>query len=248
MKFGSRGGLLARMAAQGRWLVPDPAGLAAVDLTNPQTWNRYAYANNNPLGNVDPFGLSCKAVGGHQREAARLEGCNMPGLTGGGTDVSIDGGPAVSTYFTGSPIDVGSIPTYSWIYGYHPLPPNGVNLGVWTSMPDGSSRMYNLGDTGWYWGQVGNAFGLLSSGTSAGGASADVAVGFDIWHCAGCADTWRNASGAANTALVATGAVVAAPIAVSSAPSVAPYAAAALRTAPTLGFSLYLNPKTWDAV
>src|SRR5215469_4581903 len=28
-------------SAQGRWLVPDPAGMAVVDLTNPQTWNRY---------------------------------------------------------------------------------------------------------------------------------------------------------------------------------------------------------------
>jgi len=42
---------------QGRWLVPDPAGLAAVDLSNPQTWNRYAYVGNNPLSNVDPLGL-----------------------------------------------------------------------------------------------------------------------------------------------------------------------------------------------
>ena len=44
-------------SSQGRWLVPDPAGLAAVDLTNPQTWNRYAYVGNNPLSNVDPLGL-----------------------------------------------------------------------------------------------------------------------------------------------------------------------------------------------
>ncbi len=43
--------------AQGRWLVPDPAGLAAVDLTNPQTWNRYAYATNSPLSNIDILGL-----------------------------------------------------------------------------------------------------------------------------------------------------------------------------------------------
>jgi RHS repeat-associated protein len=43
--------------SQGRWLVPDPAGLAAVDLTNPQTWNRYAYLSNNPLNAVDPLGL-----------------------------------------------------------------------------------------------------------------------------------------------------------------------------------------------
>ncbi len=38
---------------EGRWLSPDPAGLAAVGLTNPQTWNRYAYVANNPLSFVD---------------------------------------------------------------------------------------------------------------------------------------------------------------------------------------------------
>jgi len=43
--------------AEGRWLSPDPAGLAAVDLTNPQTWNRYAYVHNNPLSHIDPKGL-----------------------------------------------------------------------------------------------------------------------------------------------------------------------------------------------
>jgi RHS repeat-associated protein len=44
-------------SSQGRWLVPDPAGLTAVDPTNPQTWNRYAYLANNPLNGVDPLGL-----------------------------------------------------------------------------------------------------------------------------------------------------------------------------------------------
>jgi RHS repeat-associated protein len=44
------------MPVQGRWLTPDPAGLKAVSLANPQTWNRYAYVNNNPLALVDPFG------------------------------------------------------------------------------------------------------------------------------------------------------------------------------------------------
>jgi RHS repeat-associated protein len=42
---------------QGRWISPDPAGLAAVDPTNPQSWNRYAYVANNPLSYVDPLGL-----------------------------------------------------------------------------------------------------------------------------------------------------------------------------------------------
>lgn len=39
-------------------------------------------------------------------------------------------------------------------------------------------------------------------------APGDIPVGFDIWHCPGCGTTWRNASGAANTLLVATGAIV----------------------------------------
>jgi RHS repeat-associated protein len=43
--------------AQGRRPSPDPAGLAAVDPTNPQSWNRYAYVMNNPLIYVDPTGL-----------------------------------------------------------------------------------------------------------------------------------------------------------------------------------------------
>jgi RHS repeat-associated protein len=42
---------------QGRWLTPDPAGLAAVDPSNPQTWNRYAYVTNNPVSLSDPSGL-----------------------------------------------------------------------------------------------------------------------------------------------------------------------------------------------
>jgi RHS repeat-associated protein len=42
---------------QGRWLTPDPSGLAAVDFTKPQTWNRYSYVANNPISFTDPTGL-----------------------------------------------------------------------------------------------------------------------------------------------------------------------------------------------
>jgi RHS repeat-associated protein len=42
---------------QGRWLSPDPSGLAAVNPADPQTWNRYAYVGNRPLNTVDPLGL-----------------------------------------------------------------------------------------------------------------------------------------------------------------------------------------------
>jgi RHS repeat-associated protein len=41
---------------QGRWISPDPAGLGAADTANPQSWNRYAYVKNNPLGGTDPNG------------------------------------------------------------------------------------------------------------------------------------------------------------------------------------------------
>jgi RHS repeat-associated protein len=40
-----------------RWLSPDPAGLAAVSLTNPQTWNEYAYVLNDPASATDAEGL-----------------------------------------------------------------------------------------------------------------------------------------------------------------------------------------------
>lgn len=41
---------------QGRWISPDPAGIGAVDPTNPQSWNRYAYVGGNPLASIDPNG------------------------------------------------------------------------------------------------------------------------------------------------------------------------------------------------
>jgi RHS repeat-associated protein len=45
---------------QARWTSPDPAGLGAVDSTDPQSWNRYAYVGNNPSSFIDPLGLCPK--------------------------------------------------------------------------------------------------------------------------------------------------------------------------------------------
>jgi RHS repeat-associated protein len=47
---------------QGRWPSPDPSGLAAVDPSHPQSWNRYTYVMNNPLALTDPTGLDCEGV------------------------------------------------------------------------------------------------------------------------------------------------------------------------------------------
>lgn len=41
---------------QGRWLSPDPYS-GSYDAGNPQSFNRYAYAGNSPLANIDPSGL-----------------------------------------------------------------------------------------------------------------------------------------------------------------------------------------------
>lgn len=38
----------------GRWTSPDPA---QADISDPQSMSSYAYAGNNPVGTVDPFGL-----------------------------------------------------------------------------------------------------------------------------------------------------------------------------------------------
>jgi RHS repeat-associated protein len=77
---------------QGRWISPDPAGLAAANFTNPQTWNRYAYVTNMPLNTVDPLGLfsiefagdwlghDALALDQHPRDFPRKQHLLGPGL------------------------------------------------------------------------------------------------------------------------------------------------------------------------
>jgi len=56
---------------QGRWISPDPGGFNSVNVSNPQSWNRYTYVNNNPLSNKDEKGL-CDG-----------SGCSADGAQGG---------------------------------------------------------------------------------------------------------------------------------------------------------------------
>jgi RHS repeat-associated protein len=49
---------------QGRWISPDPAGVAAAHPANPQSWNRYAYVDNEPTTTIDPSGLCDVVIGG----------------------------------------------------------------------------------------------------------------------------------------------------------------------------------------
>jgi RHS repeat-associated protein len=43
-------------STHGRWLTPDPY-MGSMDLTNPQSLNRYAYVMNDPMDLTDPLGL-----------------------------------------------------------------------------------------------------------------------------------------------------------------------------------------------
>jgi len=58
----------------GRWHSPDPIGEKAVRLDDPQTWNMYAYARDNPTTLTDPSG-SCAGTGAFaETSGSRNEG------------------------------------------------------------------------------------------------------------------------------------------------------------------------------
>jgi RHS repeat-associated protein len=116
---------------QGRWISPDPAGLAAVDPTNPQSWNRYAYVLNNPLAYVDPSGLNdcpdMKSTCGDD-----------PGIDSGAPGVDLFGDPVAVDPLQGCCVDPLPFidlpnllqfgPTVS-ITVWAPIPPDTMNLG-----------------------------------------------------------------------------------------------------------------------
>lgn len=160
-------------ASQGRWLVPDPAGMAAVDITNPQTWNRYAYLANNPLNAVDPKGLYKCIVNG--LETDECGGWNIlgGGGGGGGNDLAACPGNVCSGFgtdpYSGQPAwlqftadaggNTGYLSLYDWTQGV-----NGIN-GTFLS---NSQYFAYLKAT--YAAQISNQCGTVSSNLSANSA------------------------------------------------------------------------------
>ncbi len=97
-------------AQQGRWISPDPAGLGAVSLADPQSWNRYAYVANHPLNSIDPLG-TCP-----QNKDDSL--CDEDGWTlGGGVGGGVGSGMSIFGYDMFDAI-AGAVGTYITIDKY----------------------------------------------------------------------------------------------------------------------------------
>ncbi|HEU5400120.1 MAG TPA: RHS repeat-associated core domain-containing protein [Terriglobales bacterium] len=77
-------------STQGRWLRPDPY-MGSYDLSDPQSFNRYVYAHNDPLLLTDPSGLcdglDSLAVHAHEEPSdSGTDICNTDIGTSGGSD------------------------------------------------------------------------------------------------------------------------------------------------------------------
>jgi|GEM_PF-3304872 len=79
----------------GRFMTPDPAGLAAANLSNPQSLNRYAFVLNNPLTGIDPWGLECVFI---HDDGNSIEEVDPTGDDYDSAECAGDGG----TYFRGN--------------------------------------------------------------------------------------------------------------------------------------------------
>jgi RHS repeat-associated protein len=82
-------------SAQGRWMSPDPYN-GSYDPTNPQSFNRYAYAINNPLANIDPTGLTCVTIYNSDGDPYLADdgdgqGCGGAGVAPGGSNYPTTG-------------------------------------------------------------------------------------------------------------------------------------------------------------
>lgn len=122
---------------QGRWISPDPAGMAAVDLTNPQTWNRYSYAANNPLKFTDPLGLDCAYFNDRGDAIESIDQFSDSGECGANGGYWVDGGITGfgfndngSVWLTGT--NNGTDVTNAWYPGNSGSPPSISQGWTWT--------------------------------------------------------------------------------------------------------------------
>ena len=122
-----------------RFLQPDPAEMAAADLTKPQSLNEYAYVANEPIMHVDPLGLDAcfdNDDGGKTSTCVPEGGSNMYIIDNASGKVIYTYTSPYETVVTGSS-DAG-IPTWS-----SPTSPCCSATAV-SPPPPGKSKCYSL--------------------------------------------------------------------------------------------------------
>lgn len=199
---------------QGRWISPDPSGMAAVDPSSPQTWNRYSYVGNNPINSIDLLGLwgqcgrNCNdddPMDGYVAGSAyngSSGNCNFNGLStdcGVATGFLGEGGAVVCP----SGDCKGIVATANGEIDRNTYSPNLV-----LNCDEQNMSNYECAWTHWskFFIQNANDIWVVGLGN-------DVPVEKDFLHdtpqCPNCGHLMRNASGAANAAFVGTGVVLA---------------------------------------
>ena len=110
----------------GRWMSPDRL---AGNVMNPQSLDRYVYALNNPLANIDPLGLSCiHTDDGTTADNGDGKGCSEMNNNPQQVNVSGDGSGSVDTSSLGLLASLG----YAW----------GVSGGAHIYAGGGGGRIY----------------------------------------------------------------------------------------------------------
>jgi RHS repeat-associated protein len=143
---------------QGRWATCDPTGLGAVDPTDPQTWNRYAYVSNSPTGFVDPLGagvnkpytgtFNCNTDAAGIMQQIESNFSQFGQYNGEFGPLGVPAASAAVTFGTGSATPVvqgGSIPISAVIEGPTPIPVFGykVNVSVTVASVSPNSFTFN---------------------------------------------------------------------------------------------------------
>jgi RHS repeat-associated protein len=186
--------------SQGRWLTPDPGGLAVMDVSNPQTWNRYAYVTNNPVSYTDPWGLfRCGPSCGCNSDAydcGSSGGSPSDPGAGGATDFSAIGNSSNECPICSGPY--GSLGTAGFADGFFNVTNGGPGSGFGSPSGDLSSVIFNYTTTSEGY-LVGDYAGELLCPTGWGctvwNPNTQQWEEPTIFNCAGCAAMWRRAPG-----------------------------------------------------
>jgi RHS repeat-associated protein len=67
-------------SSMGRFMSPDPAWFVAASVADPQSWNLYAYARNNPLVNIDSDGYDCVYLNNAGTDVDKDQNGNITGI------------------------------------------------------------------------------------------------------------------------------------------------------------------------